>query len=164
MTKLKTIKDNFDKVTSNNSQNWQLVVFWIIIFEIFASMFEYMFVGNSTSFIISIQDSIAKEFFIGVYFTIFLWACVYNFIFWNLTNLLWLCLVAVTGVYFIVTNDLTLNLLMHNFFPVHYLEASWSYAIVIELFFKLIMTYLIYQLIRSLKNKNLITPKNEPTL
>lgn len=160
MTKLKKIKENFDKVTSNNSQNWQLVVFWIIIFEIFATLFEYLFVGNSTSFIITVQDSIAKEFFIGVYFTIFVWACVYNFIFWNLTNVLWLCLIAVTGVYFIVTNDLTLNLLMHNFFPVHYLEATFSYALLIELFFKLILTYLIYQLILSLKNQNSSTPKN----
>jgi hypothetical protein len=160
MTKIKKIKENFDKITSNNSQNWQLVVFWIIIFEIFSALFEYLFVGNSTSFIIAIQDSIAKEFFIGVYFTIFLWACVYNFIFWNLTNVLWLCLIAVTGIYFIVTNDLTLNLLMHNFFPVHYLEATFSYALLIELFFKLILTYLIYQLILSLKNRNSLPPKN----
>jgi len=159
MSKFKQIKHHFDRFTSNHSQNWQLVIFWIIIFEMCASLFEYWFVGNSSSFIIQVQDSIAKEFFIGLYFTIFLWACVYNFIFWNLTNLLWLCLIAVTGVYFIITNDLTFNLLLHNFFPVHYLQASFSYAIIIELFFKLIMTYLIYQLIISLKNRNSSTPK-----
>ncbi|MFA6788913.1 MAG: hypothetical protein WC149_05230 [Arcobacteraceae bacterium] len=159
MNKFQQIKDGFDKITSNNSQNWQLVIFWILIFEIFASLFEYMFVGNSESYIIKIQNGIAKEFFIGLYFTIFLWACVYNFIFWNLTNLLWLCLIAVTGVYFIVTNDFTLNLLMHNFFPVHYLQAKFSYAILIELFFKLIMTYLIYQLVLSFKNQNSNLPK-----
>ncbi|MFA7571716.1 MAG: hypothetical protein WCY75_10805 [Sulfurimonadaceae bacterium] len=158
MSKFEQLKHRFDKITSNHSQNWQLVIFWIIVFEIFATLFEYMFVGNSTAFIIKIQDSIAKEFFIGLYFTVFLWACVYNFIFWNLTNLLWLCLIAITGMYFIITNDLTLNLLLHNLFPVHYLQASFSYIFIIELIFKLIITYLIYQLIRTLKNKNSTPP------
>jgi hypothetical protein len=159
MSKLRKFKAGFDKITSNHSQNWQLVIFWIIVFEIFASLFEYMFVGNSTAFIIKIQDSIAKEFFIGLYFTIFLWACVYNFIFWNFTNLLWLCLIAITGLYFIITNDLTLNLLLHNLFPVHYLQASFSFVFIIELFFKLIIAYLIYQLIVAFKNRNSNLPK-----
>lgn len=159
MNKFKQLKNRFDGMTSNHSQNWQLVVFWIIIFEIFASMFEYMFVGNSTSYIIKIQDGIAKEFFIGLYFSIFLWACVYNFIFWNKTNVLWLCLIAVTGVYFIITDDLMFNLLIHNFFPIHYLQASFSYAIAIELIFKFIIIYLIYQLILSLRNRKQNFPK-----
>lgn len=158
MSKFGQLKYGFDKITSNHSQNWQLVIFWIIVFEIFSSLFEYMFVGNSSSFIVQIQNNIAKEFFIGLYFTVFLWACVYNFIFWNLTNLLWLCLIAITGLYFIITNDLTLNLLLHNLFPVHYFQASFSYIFIIELLFKLIITYLIYQLIRTLKNRNSILP------
>lgn len=154
MSNLKIIRHHFDKITSNHAQNWQLVVFWIVIFEIFATLFEYVFIGHSANYIIKVEESITKNFFTGMYITAFLWGCIYNFVFWNLTNLLWLCLFGVTGLYFAVTDDLTLNFLIHNIFPVHYLEASISVPLIIELFFKLIITYLIYQLVVALRNKN----------
>ncbi|WP_419770498.1 MAG: hypothetical protein ACNI3C_01535 [Candidatus Marinarcus sp.] len=154
MSKLKSLKHNFDKITSNHAQDWQLVLFWILLFEIVSSLFEYFFVGGSSLFIVPMPDSIGKEFFIGVYIAVFTWGCIYNFIFWNKINLLWLILLGTTGAYFYVTNDFALNFLLHNLFPIHYLRASFSFALIIELFFKLLITYLIYQLVKSLQYKN----------
>ncbi|RXJ57563.1 hypothetical protein [Candidatus Marinarcus aquaticus] len=154
MSKLKKLRHGFDKITSNHAQNWQLVIFWIIIFEIFATIFEYLFIGTGSVYIDKTDDTVAKELFAGLYFTIFIWGCVYNFIFWNLTTLLWLFLFGVTGLYFVITDDLTFNMMIHNLFPIHYLQAGFSIALMVELFFKLIITYLIYQLVVALRNKN----------
>lgn len=40
-SKLKNIKYTFDKISSNNATDWQLALFWIVLFEISAVIFEY---------------------------------------------------------------------------------------------------------------------------
>ncbi len=57
------------------------------------------------------------------------------------------------GLYFIVTSDFTLQFLLRNLNPFHFFEFDFGVIFFIELFFKLIITYLLYQLIISYKNR-----------
>ena len=152
-SKLKFYKYNFDKITSENSQNWQLLIFWIILFELLAASFEYLFFTNSHAYVNILPPSLLKEFIIGVTFALFVWACVYNFIFWNKTNFLLLILFSCTGIYFMITNDMTFSFLVHNIEPFHLFQSNMSFALIVVLFIKLIITYLLYQLYVSLKTK-----------
>lgn len=151
--KLLKAKYNFDKFTSQNSQNWRLVLFWIIIFELCASLLEYLTFENTNDFVIAMPDSLTKQFLIALAVTIFIWGCIYTFVFENKTLFFWLILFAVTGIYLIVTQDVSFNFLLHNMEPTHFFQANLSFALIVELLFKLIITYLIYQLIISLKNR-----------
>lgn len=151
-SKIKHLKHKFDYITSQNSQNWKLVLCWIIIVELIASAFEYLYFDNTIEFIELYPDTLAKQLIIAIVITSFVWYCVYNIIFFNKTNLFLLFLFATFGLYLIVTNDLTFNFLLHNLEPMHFLRANLSIELMIELFFKLIITYLLYQLIISIKN------------
>ena len=149
--KNKNLKYAFDKISSNHAQDWQLALFWIIMFELFASVFEYLFLTNSQTYVNILPPSIFKEFIIGTIIAFFIWACVYNFIFWNKTNFLLLILFSCTGIYFMITNDLTLEFLLHNIEPSHFFQMGMSSALIVELLFKVIITYLIYQLVMSIR-------------
>jgi len=153
--KKNNLKYTFDKITSNHAQDWQLALFWIIIFELFASSFEYIFFTNSHIYVNIIAPSIFKEFIIGMIFTLFMWTCVHNFIFWSKPNLLFSILFGCTGIYLMITNDLTLQFLLHNIEPSHFFQMDISFALIIELLFKVMITYLIYQLIMSVRKLKL---------
>jgi len=150
-TKRNNLKYIFDKITSNHAQDWKLALFWIIMFELFASIFEYVFFLNSHMYVDVATPSIFKEFIIGTLVTLFIWACVYNFIFWNKTNFLLLILFTCTGIYFMITNDLTFQFLLHNIEPFHFFQMGMSFVLIIELLFKVIITYLIFQLVKSVR-------------
>jgi len=154
MSNIRKIKYNFDRITSENSQNWQLVLFWIVVFELAASIFEYIFFENTRAFVYSMPYGLEMEVVIAITFTAFIWLCVYNFIFWNKTNLLFLVLFAITGIYLIITKDVTFNFLLHNLEPIHFFQGTFNFALFIELFIKLIILYLIYQLVKSYKKRN----------
>lgn len=156
MGKLKKLKYNFDKVTSKNSTDWQLAIFWIIVFEICASLFEYTFLQSTQNAINKIPSGISTELIIGSIFTLFLWLCVYNFIFWKKTNLLLLLIFAFTGLYLVITKDVSFQFLLHNLEPIHFFQASFSIALILELFLKLILLYLVFKVIKIYKqNKKL---------
>lgn len=150
--KLLKVKKNIDKFTSENFTNWKLVLFWIIIIELLASMFEYLFIG-SNSISSQIPHTFSTELVVAVMFTGFVWACVHNFVFWNKTNFFYLILIGTLGLYIIVTNDVYFDFLVHNLEPTHFFSQTVSIVLFIELLFKLIITYLLYQLLMSLKNR-----------
>lgn len=150
--KLLRAKATFDKVTSQNATNWKLVLFWLIIIELISSAFEYIFIGSPFSLENQIPNTVAVEFIVGIMIAGFVWACVYNFIFWNKTNFFYLVLFGMVGLYIIITHDVYFDFLLFNINPLHFLNIEFSFALVIELILKLIMTYLIYQLVISIKN------------
>lgn len=158
--KLLNIKNSFDYITSENATNWKLVLFWIVIVELLATMFEYTFIGHPTFNIDTVNNTLTGQFIVGMTLTAFIWSCVYNFIFWNRTNFLYLILFGTLGLYLTVTHDLYFDFLISNINPIHLFSIGFSFAILIELIFKLIITYLIYQLVISLKVKKTknITP------
>lgn len=154
MNKLEKIKYDFDTITSNNSKNWKLVLFWIIVFEIFASLFEYFTIDNAKIFLFEIHSSPFTGFIIGLSLTLFVWYIVYNFIYWNKTNFLILILFTIIGIYLFITDDLAFTFIAHNLNALYLIQSTFGVNFIIQLSFKLIIAYLIYQLIISLKIQN----------
>lgn len=146
-------KYNFDKITSQNATDWKLVLFWIIVFEFIASIIEFLYVDKSTSYSISIPHTILTEMLVAITVTIFVWFFVWNIIFENKNNIFKLAIFSMIGLYFIITSDFTLQFLAQNLNPFHFFDLDFGIVFFIELFFKLLITYLLFQLIISFKNR-----------
>lgn len=156
MSKINNFKNGFDKITSNNSQSWSLILFWIILFEISATLIEYHFIHTKPQIMYVLPDGLYTEVLLGFIVTFYLWMCVYNLIFWNKSSILYLILVGFIGIYLIDTHDFAFDLFFHNFNPLMMVENEFGLNFIIQFLFKLVIFYLIYQLILSLKisNKN----------
>ncbi|WP_321314217.1 hypothetical protein [Halarcobacter sp.] len=151
--KLKKVKLGFDKITSNNFTNWKLVLFWIFFFEVIAAIFEFIFVDKYVEYSVSIPHTLTTEILVGLIVTAFVWYCIYNIIFDDPKSKFRLLILTLVGLYFIVTNDFSLQFLLNNLNPLHFLELDFGGVLILELLLKLIILYLIYQLIVSTKKK-----------
>lgn len=146
-----SIRTTFDKITSNNSESWSLALFWIVIFEILATMIEYSFVHQTPDIMMHIPDGVYSEIIIGLIVTIYIWLCMYNLVFWDKTSILYLILFGFIGVYLITTHDFVFDLFIKNINIFRLIQSDTGINLIIQLFFKIIIFYLIYQLIRSLR-------------
>lgn len=146
-----SIRTTFDKITSNNSASWSLALFWIVIFEILATMIEYSFVHQTPDIMMHIPDGVYSEIIIGLIVTIYIWLCMYNLVFWDKTSILYLILFGFIGVYLITTHDFVFDLFIKNINIFRLIQSDTGINLIIQLFFKIIIFYLIYQLIRSLR-------------
>lgn len=153
--KLKQVKYGFDKITSQNSKNWKLVLFWILFFEVTASIIEFIYIDKSQQYSVHINHTITTELILASIVGAFVWFCIYNIIFESKKNIFRLGLFSIVGLYFIVTSDFTLAFLIQNLNPFHFFDYELKTVFFIELFLKLILTYLLYQLIVSIKNTKL---------
>ncbi|PLY09441.1 MAG: hypothetical protein C0626_10700 [Arcobacter sp.] len=151
MKKYIALKDNFDKITSNNSASWSLALFWIVIFEILASLIEYSFVHQPSSVMLHIPDGIFTEIIIGLIVTVYIWLCIYNLIFWDKSSILYLILFGFVGIYMITTHDYFLDFLINNINIFRLIQSDTGINLIIQLFFKLIIFYLIFQVVKSLR-------------
>lgn len=151
---LKKVKYNFDRITSQNSTNWKLVLFWILFFEIVSSIIEFVYVDKSTEYSVHITHTLTTELILASMVSLFVWFCIYNIIFESKRNVFRLAVLSVLGAYLIVTSDLTFQFLIHNLNPFHFFDYEFGVVFFVELFFKLILAYLIYQLIVSVQNRN----------
>ena len=150
------VKNGFDKITSENSTNWKLVLFWIVVFEIFASILEYLFEEKIAKYAVSIPTSLTTELILASVVTLFVWFCVYNIIFENRKYIIRLTFIGVLGLYFIITNDFSLQFLLQNINPLHFFDLEFGLVFFIEILLKILIAYLIYQFIISLKNRDTI--------
>ncbi|ADG92320.1 conserved hypothetical protein [Arcobacter nitrofigilis DSM 7299] len=146
-----SIRTTFDKITSNNSESWSLALFWIVIFEILATMIEYSFVHQTPDIMMHIPDGIYSEIIIGLIVTVYIWLCMYNLVFWDKTSILYLILFGFIGVYLITTHDFVFDLFIKNINIFRLIQSDTGINLIIQLFFKIIIFYLIYQLIKSLR-------------
>ncbi len=153
-SKFKEYKHHFDKITSQNSKNWQLAFFWIICIEIFASIFEYEFLSNSATNVTLIPSGIGKDLIVSFFVVTFVAGCIYNIIFYSRKSIMILLLLGFLCAYLFITSDFTLSFLFHNIEPLHFFNIDFSFALFFELFLKLVITYLIYQLIASIRKKS----------
>ncbi len=145
------LKNNFDKITSNNSASWSLALFWIVIFEILATMIEYSFVHQTPSVMLHIPDGVYSEIIIGLIVTVYIWLCIYNLVFWNKSSILYLILFGFIGLYMVTTHDFVFDLFIDNINIFRLIQSDTGINLIIQLFFKIIIFYLIYQLIKSLR-------------
>lgn len=149
--KLKKVKYGFDKITSQNSTNWKLVLFWIFLLEIAASLIEFLSVDKSAEYSVAVSNTWTTQVLVGLAVTIFVWFCIYNIVHDDTKNRFRLLILTLIGLYFVVTNDFTLQFLLNNLNPMHFFELDFGGILILELLFKLIILYLIYQLILSTK-------------
>ncbi len=152
----KRVKHSFDKITSENSTNWKLVLIWIIIFEIIASALEYLFADKVSKYSIELTHTLTTELILATVVTLFVWLCIYNIIFENRKYIARLIFIGIIGLYFIITSDFTLQFLLQNINPLHFFDIEFGFIFFIEVFLKILITYLIYQFIISLKNNDVI--------
>ena len=146
-----SIRTTFDKITSNNSESWSLALFWIVIFEILATMIEYSFVHQTPDIMMHVPDGIYSEIIIGLIVTVYIWLCMYNLVFWDKTSILYLILFGFIGVYLITTHDFVFDLFIKNINIFRLIQSDTGINLIIQLFFKIIIFYLIYQLVKSLR-------------
>ncbi len=151
--KFKKVKYNFDRITSENSTNWKLVLFWILVFEFAASIIEFLYIDKSSSYSISIPHTLFYEIIVAISITVFVWFCIYNIVFENKNNIFKLASITIIATYFIITNDYTLQFLLLNLNPFHFFDLEFGVVFFIELFLKLLILYLLYQLIISFRSK-----------
>ncbi len=149
--KLSIVKHNFDKITSQHSTSWKLVIFWILFFELISLLIEFLYVDTSSKFSIHITHTLFTELFVASIVSIFVWFCIYNIIYENKNNIFRLAIFSMIGFYFIITNDFTLQFLIQNLNPFHFFDFGIIFFV--ELFFKMLILYLFYQLIISLQYK-----------
>jgi len=150
------IKHFFDRVTSENSTNWKLVLFWIFLFEIVASIIEYLYASELTKYSIALTHDLTTELILALFVTLFVWFSVYNIIFENKKYIIRLLFVGIMTIYFIVTNDFSLQFLLQNINPLHFFNLDFGFVFFIEVFLKLLIIYLIYQFVLSLRNNDTI--------
>lgn len=154
MDKIKDLKHHFDKFTSNHSQSWSLALFWIVLFEITATLIEYHLVHTKPHIMYMLPNAIYVELLIAAILTLYLWLCIYNLIFWNKSSILYLVLIGFVGLYLVDTHDFRFDLFMNNINPFRLIQSEFGINFIIQFIFKFIIFYLIYQLILSLKSTN----------
>lgn len=155
-SRLKKVKNRFDLITSSNSTNWKLVLIWIIIIEIFASIIEFVNFDSSSKFSVYMEHTLFTEITLGIVVTLFVWFCIYNIIFENKKYIIRLIFIGIIGAYFIITNDFTLAFLLQNMNPFHFFDLEFGIVFLIELILKIVIVYLFFQLVKSIKNQDQI--------
>ncbi len=137
----------FHDWSSEHSQNWVLPLFWILLFSMGYGVIEYLFLGGNKSVDESLYANILGILFIGLSIPFIIDNILENKGFKKYFSSF---IFSTTGVYLYITNDLLLELPAKaiNPFSIMYDGDSING---IELIFKIIITYLIYQLIISIR-------------
>ena len=104
----------FNGFTSKHGTDWFLALTWIFVFEIISSIIEYKFLDYSRTYVIDIQAGVFKELLIAVFVSFFVWHFVYSIIEMQKNQFYFLVMYVALIAYFVVTNDITFNLLFHN--------------------------------------------------
>lgn len=153
LNSLKSFLNKFDKITSNNGKDAQLAFIWILIFEFTSTIFEYEYLAISEQYIFHMKDGLTKELLIALLFVLFIWYCVYSIVFMYRKQFITLALYGSLCIYLVITHDITFNLLMHNLNPSTLITNGISFYLFVQLFLKLIITYLLIKMFISIKKQ-----------
>lgn len=144
----------FDKITSNNGKDPILAFIWILVLEFTSTILEYEYLEVSEQYIFTMQDGLLKELFIALLFVLFIWYCVYSIVFMYRKQFITLALYSSLCIYLLITHDITFNLLIHNLNPINIIENGFSFYMMIQLFLKVIIIYLVIKMLTNIrKNK-----------
>ncbi len=151
---LKKVFYFFNKITSNNGTDWLLALTWVVVFELISSIFEYIYLDVAHNYVYHIPESLFKEFLIAILLVGFIWFSVNSIVFMKRNQLFYLTFYFILGSYLVITHDITFNLLVHNIFnPFEFEFNQFGLYIIIQLFIKVVNTYLLYMTYISIKNK-----------
>lgn len=142
----------FNKITSNHGTDWLLALTWVVVFELISSIFEYIYLDVAHNYIYHIPESLFKEFLIAILLVGFIWFCVTSIVYMHRNQIFYLTFYFILGSYLVITHDITFNLLVHNILnPFEF--SQFGIYIIIQLFIKVINTYLLYMTYVAIKNK-----------
>ncbi|KAB7885599.1 hypothetical protein [Poseidonibacter ostreae] len=153
LTKSKNVLYKFDKITSNNGKDRILALIWIFILEFTSTVLEYEYLDTSEQYIFHMEDGLTKEIFIASLFVLFIWYSVYSIVFMYRKQFITLALYGSVCIYLLITHDITFNLLIHNLNPGNLFENGFGFYLLIQLFLKLIITYLVIKMLISIKKQ-----------
>lgn len=143
----------FDKITSNNGKDSLLTLIWILILEFTSTILEYEYLDTSEQYIFHMNDGLFKELFIALLFVLFIWYCIYSIVFMYRKQFITLALYGSLCIYLLITHDITFTLLIHNLNPIHLVENGFSFYMMVQLFLKLIIIYLLIKMFIILKKE-----------
>ena len=150
----KQIKNKFDLISSENGTNWLLALNWILIIEFISSIIEYNFLDIAKNYVEPLQNGLYKELLIASLIVLFIWYSIYNFIFMKKQEFFTFTLFASLCTYLLFTRDLTFNLLLHNLNIFEITLDGFGFYMIIQLFLKLVIFYLIFKMLAAFKNRN----------
>ena len=150
----KQLKNKFDLISSENGKNWLLALNWILIIEFFSSIIEYNFLDIAKNFVEPFPNGVYKELLIASLVVLFIWYSIYNFIFMRKQEFFILTLFASVCTYLLFTRDLTFNLLLHNLNLFELTLDGFGFYLIIQLFLKFLIFYLIFKMLIAFKNRN----------
>lgn len=133
--------------------DWEFVLFWIICFELLASIVEYATLSNSSEYVEFMPDSVLKEFIIALMVVAFVCMAIYNLIFVTRTTIIFLIGYSMIGIYLLVTGDYTLNFIFHNINIIEIFTQDPLFVSIIQFFFKVILIYLTFRLYIAIVRK-----------
>lgn len=136
-------------LSSNYSQNWILPILWIIIFGLFNSFYQFMIIENNNKDLVYFSNDL----FLGI--LVFSFSCFYIYILLESKKFnIYLSLISFSVVlyifYVLVTNDFYLTFFAINTNPFSIMKNG-EHLTLIGLLFRVIIAYLIYQLIISIR-------------
>lgn len=135
----------FHWVSSNHSQNWILPIFWITFFGLFSSYFQPM-----DNYVFTEYDFIYKELLLSCSITIFTLFSLFELVNYKGYSLYFIPLFLMFLFYINYTNDIYFSIFSNLINPFSIMTKGESLTLGI-LCFKVIIGYLIYQLIVSIR-------------
>ncbi len=136
---------SFHGLSSNHSQNWLLPIFWIVFFGLLNSYFQPL-----NFYTMNYVDVLYKEFFVGLLASlttfVFLLSLIQHKIYYNYVSSFFIILF----VYLVFTNDIYFSDFANSVNPFSIMTKGEELTFGI-LIYKIILAYLIYQLIISIR-------------
>lgn len=141
-------------LSSNHSQSWALALFWIIFISTSVSLYEYHFFMNlcdKDKLVTIFPMDILKSIYIALYVVgLTAGALISLLLNFKLPNILTLLIYIYIGIYIYITENYNLSPLAKVINPFSIMGSNEGIS-VMELIIKIIITYLIYQLITAVR-------------
>lgn len=136
-------------ISSNHSQDWLLPILWIIIFGLFNSFYQFIILEDNDNNLMHFSNDLFLE------ILVFSFSCFYIYILLESKKFnIYLSLISFSVVlyifYVLVTNDFYLTFFAINTNPFSIMKNG-EHLTLIGLLFRVIIAYLIYQLIISIR-------------
>lgn len=136
----------FHGISSNHSQNWLLALFWILVIGMLSSTIDFFYFSNEPCIVYDFSITNLALVYTGIFIFYYLIATYFDGNYFKTT----LSLFAIVPIYWYLTRDFLFCSFSKTINPFSIMKSAEDINI-IQLFFKIIIAYLIYQLIISIR-------------
>lgn len=136
----------FHGISSNHSQNWLLALFWILVIGMLSSTIDFFYFSNEPCIVYDFSIANLSLAYSGIFIFYYLITTYFDGNYFKTT----LSLFAIVPIYWYLTRDFLFCNFSKTINPFSIMKSAEDINI-IQLFFKIIIAYLIYQLIISIR-------------